>query len=260
MISSLDEYHKRTSFSSFGWPYMASYVISTISSRVERMVSQIVPWVPPHSALQCSGARHLRFPAVRMLCNLWRGSFWHCSIPFGVIASVHCCLNQCNSSHIIMGYLLMIATIAEETNVLNWSLAAVHSKVLGTESSLLACWPSATTLVSVRNTRVFRTALTALTEPLTLWRRISPYTSPRRRVALHTYLLDFLVTYTHHQNGTCVTLFAVAAVMLKPFTQRLASLGMLLVRLGIIATTYRSTIFKTYAFSLYSPLCIYVSI
>ena len=29
---------------------------------------------------------------------------------------------------------------------------------------------------------------------------------------------------------------------------------------GIIATTYRSTIFKTYAFSLYSPLCIYVSI
>ena len=58
----------------------------------------------------------------------------------------------------------------------------------------------------------------------------------------------------------CVTLFAVAAVMLKPFTQRLASLGMLLVCLEIIATTYRSTIFKTYAFGLYSPLCIYVSI
>jgi len=29
-------------------------------------------------------------------------------------------------------------------------------------------------------------------------------------------------TYTHHQNDTCVTLFAGAAVMLKPFTQHLA--------------------------------------
>jgi len=72
-----------------------------------------------------------------------------------------------------------------------------------------------------------------------------------------------------HQNDTCVIRFAVAAVMLKPCTQRLAmlmpspaaaSLGMLLVRLEIIATTYRSTIFKTYAFRLYSHLCIYVSI
>jgi hypothetical protein len=32
------------------------------------------------------------------------------------------------------------------------------------------------------------------------------------------------------------------------------------VRLQAIATTYRSTIFKTYAFSLYSHLCNYVSI
>jgi len=31
------------------------------------------------------------------------------------------------------------------------------------------------------------------------------------------------------------------------------------VRLEIIATTYRSTIFKTHVFSLYSHLCIYVS-
>jgi len=98
------------------------------------------------------------------------------------------------------------------------------------------------------------------------------YTLP---VALHTYLLHCVVTYKHHQNDMCVTLFAVAAVMLKPFTQRLAmfnawqcpclspaaaSLGMLLGRLEIIATTSRSTIFKTHAFSLYSHLCIYVSI
>jgi len=45
---------------------------------------------------------------------------------------------------------------------------------------------SATTLVSVRHTQVFRTALTALTEPRTLWRRITHYPSPRRRVALHS--------------------------------------------------------------------------
>jgi len=80
---------------------------------------------------------------------------------------------------------------------------------------------SATTLVCVRNTRVFRTALTALTEHRTLWRRIIRYPSPRWRVTLHTYLLYCVVTYTHHQNDTCVTLFTVAAVMLKSFTQRL---------------------------------------
>jgi len=36
---------------------------------------------------------------------------------------------------------------------------------------------SATTLLSDRNTRVFRTALLALTEPRTLWRRNTRYTS-----------------------------------------------------------------------------------
>jgi len=46
--------------------------------------------------------------------------------------------------------------------------------------------PSATTLVSVRNTRVFRTALMALIEPHTLWRRIKRYPSPRQWDALHT--------------------------------------------------------------------------
>jgi len=58
-------------------------------------------------------------------------------------------------------------------------------------------------------------ALTVLTEPRTLWRRITHY-------PLHTYLLYFVVTYTHHQNDTCVTVFTGAAVMLTPFTQRLA--------------------------------------
>jgi len=78
------------------------------------------------------------------------------------------------------------------------------------------------TLMSVWNTWVFQMALTALTEPRTLWRRITRYPSPRRQVVWHTYLLYFVVTYTHHQNDTCVTLFAGAAVMLEPFTQLLA--------------------------------------
>jgi hypothetical protein len=38
-----------------------------------------------------------------------------------------------------------------------------------------------------------------------------------------------------------------------------SSLGMLLVPLEIIATTSRSTIFKTHVFSLYSHLCIYIA-
>ena len=47
---------------------------------------------------------------------------------------------------------------------------------------------SPTTLVSIWNTRVFRTALMALTEPRTLWRRITCFPSRRRRVTLHTHL------------------------------------------------------------------------
>ena len=35
-------------------------------------------------------------------------------------------------------------------------------------------------------------------------------------------LLYFVLTFTHHQKDTCVILFPGAAVMLKPFTQRLA--------------------------------------
>jgi len=38
-------------------------------------------------------------------------------------------------------------------------------------------------------------------------------------------LLSFVVTLTHHQKNTCVTLFAGAAVMLRLFTQRLAMLN-----------------------------------
>jgi len=58
-------------------------------------------------------------------------------------------------------------------------------------SSCLMSWlelvpASATTVVSVRNTRLFRTALTALTEPRTLWRRIRRCPSPRQWVALHS--------------------------------------------------------------------------
>jgi len=84
---------------------------------------------------------------------------------------------------------------------------------------------SATTAHSVWNTLAFRTALTALTEPRTLRPRITCYPSRRRWLALHTYLLYFVVMFTHHQMYTCITLFAGAAVMLNPFTQCLAKLN-----------------------------------
>ena len=45
------------------------------------------------------------------------------------------------------------------------------------EYKALFCSTSAITLVSITNTRVFRTALTALTEPRTVWRRTTYYTS-----------------------------------------------------------------------------------
>ena len=50
---------------------------------------------------------------------------------------------------------------------------------------------SATTLVSVRNTRVLWTALTALMEPRTHWHGITRSPSPRLRVTLRTHLLYF---------------------------------------------------------------------
>jgi hypothetical protein len=57
----------------------------------------------------------------------------------------------------------------------------------GWELQLRDAW-SATTQVSVWNTQVFRTALTALTEPGTLWQRITRFPSPRWRAGLHTHL------------------------------------------------------------------------
>ena len=64
--------------------------------------------------------------------------------------------------------------------------------------SFLQCWfssASATTPVSVWNTLVFRTALTALTEPRTLWRRIEHDPSPKRRIALHTSLVAAIIPF-----------------------------------------------------------------
>ena len=56
-----------------------------------------------------------------------------------------------------------------------------------------------------------------LTENYTL-----PVAQATGRVAY--VLLYFVVTFTHHQKDACITLFAGAAVMLKPFTQCLAML------------------------------------
>jgi len=55
------------------------------------------------------------------------------------------------------------------------------------QSSLSISPSSAITQVSVGNTRLFRMALMALTEPRTLWLGIIRFSLPRRWVALHTY-------------------------------------------------------------------------
>jgi len=64
---------------------------------------------------------------------------------------------------------------------------------------------SATTLVSVRDTEGFRTALMALTERRTLWQRITPIPSPRQLVALHTYLHYFAPAFWWHIHNIRTT-------------------------------------------------------
>jgi len=73
-------------------------------------------------------------------------------------------------------------------------------------SSAIDPGASATTLVSVWNTWVFRMALTALKEPRTLWQRITLFPSPWRRLASHTYLLYFAPGYTPSERHMCYTL------------------------------------------------------
>ena len=84
------------------------------------------------------------------------------------------------------------------------------------------------------------------------------FTQVTGRIA-HIPPVLFHDVYAPSERHVCYTLRSGCSYA-ETVSQHLASLGMLLVRLEIIATTYRSTISKTYAFSLYSPLCIYVSI
>jgi len=53
------------------------------------------------------------------------------------------------------------------------------------------CTSLATTLVSIRNSRVFQLALMALKEPHTLWQRITCFPSLRQWLMFHTYVLYF---------------------------------------------------------------------
>jgi len=55
----------------------------------------------------------------------------------------------------------------------------------------IVMFTSATTLVCFWNTRVFQAALTALTEPRTLWQKMTCCPSTRRRLTLRTYLHFF---------------------------------------------------------------------
>jgi len=93
-----------------------------------------------------------------------------------------------------------------------------------------------------------------LTENWTL-----PVAQATGRVA-HLPLVLLGDVYAPSERHVCYTLCSGCSYAEAVFPPAAASLEMLLVHLEIIATTYCSTIFKTYAFSLYSHLCIYVSI
>jgi len=93
-----------------------------------------------------------------------------------------------------------------------------------------------------------------LTENSTL-----PVAQATGRIA-HVPPLLFGDVYAPSERHVCCTLRSGCSYAEAVFSPATASLEMLLVHLEIIATTYRSMIFKTYAFCLYSHLCIYVSI
>ena len=112
--------------------------------------------------------------------------------------------------------------------------------------SNICSFASARTLVSVGNTRVFRTALTALTEPCTPRRSITRYSSLMRPLALHTYSLT-LWWRVRTIRKTCVLH---SSQGLQLCWSHLHNAW----RCQIIATN-SSTDFKTYACSLYSHLC-----
>jgi len=120
--------------------------------------------------------------------------------------------------------------------------------------------PSATTLVSVRTTRVFRTALTALTEPRTLWRRIRPYPSPSRRVALHSISK---MCFSHwSERMWSVNLDASISGVSDPrraFLLAFRVTGRAGDKPGSAGDMSESTSNHSHVFSLYSHLCIYVS-
>jgi len=86
-----------------------------------------------------------------------------------------------------------------------------------------------------------------------------PVTQATGRVA-HVPPLLVGDVYTQSERHVCYTVRSGCSYAEAVVSPAAASLEMLLVHLEIMATTYRSMIFKTYAFSLYSHLCVYVSI
>jgi len=131
-------------------------------------------------------------------------------------------------------------------------------------AAVLSVWgwttASATTLVSVRNTRVFPTALTALTEPRTLWRRITRYPSPRWRVALHSFSKMYFSHWSERMWS--VNLDASISGVSDPrraFLRAFTVTGSAGDKPRSAGDMSGSTSNHSHVFSLYSHLCIYVS-
>ena len=115
---------------------------------------------------RASGDRGPLFPKVIMLLH---DLFWRFTLPY-------------------WGHPLQYRIIKRYFNL---DISHFICSILDTSTDYNRIVSSATTLVSFRKTRVFRTALRALMEPRTLRRRNTRFPSPRQQVAFHTYLLYF---------------------------------------------------------------------
>jgi len=120
---------------------------------------------------------------------------------------------------------------------------------------------SATTLMSVWHTPVFRTALTALTEPCMLWRRIMRYRSPCIGTSCTLWWRIRIIRTTrvlHSSQGLQLCWSRLHNAWRS--TKRLGAPGSAGDKPGSAGDMSGTTSNHSHVFSLYSHLCIYVTI
>ena len=138
---------------------------------------------------------------------LW-GDHWLSRIQYGMLRRTCESVNLSFDCFLWQMYMMlqiwyMVIAAGADASCISWVFilhSSLYHRIHAHDS------PSATTLVSVRNTKVFQSALTALTEPRTLWQRNTWFPSARRQVMLHTYLLYFAPGYAPSERHVCYTL------------------------------------------------------